>query len=60
MDELSKEYCTLFNGISGTILEMEAMIGKLKMLQLDAERIYISRGQKPAGIAPHQRSAEKE
>lgn len=42
MAELSKEYTLLFNGITDTIQELQALSNRLATLQLQAEELYIS------------------
>ncbi len=42
MNYLPSEYSSLFNGVTGIIKEMEFTIEKLKLLQQQAEEIYIS------------------
>lgn len=44
MDELQKEYTTLFNGITDTIYRLEHTITQLKHLQLRAEEAYLLGG----------------
>lgn len=41
MEELTKEYLVLFNGITDTIRQLEHTITRLKMLQQRAEEIYL-------------------
>lgn len=43
MDELPKEYTVLFNGISATIRELQALSYRLAFLQQQAEEIFISK-----------------
>lgn len=43
MDEITKEYKILFNGIAGAISELQATIIRLSILQQQAEQAYIDR-----------------
>lgn len=40
---MSKEYTTLFNGITDAIKELEAMTEKLKQLQQQAEDVVMAK-----------------
>lgn len=42
-EQLSPEYLLLFNGISDTIEELQAMIDRLKFLQQRAEELFIEK-----------------
>lgn len=41
MDEITKEYAILFNGITKTISDLEYTVQRLKSLQQAAEATYI-------------------
>lgn len=47
MEQLTKEYSHLFNGISAAIVELQAMTYTMVALQQQAEEIYISRQSQP-------------
>lgn len=42
MNTLSKEYALLFNGITDTIREVEALSHRLAALQIAAEELFLS------------------
>lgn len=44
MEELSREYALLFNGITDAIQAMEKTTRRLKYLQQRAEELYLSDG----------------
>lgn len=46
MDELNKEYTMLFNGISSTIVQLETLVERLKILQQKAEDAYLEQLEK--------------
>lgn len=43
MEEITKEYTGLFNGVSDTIEDLETIISKLQQLHQNAEERYIQR-----------------
>lgn len=45
----SREYTLLFNGITDTISQLEALLLRLKRMQAQAEELYIS-SDEPAGL----------
>ena len=61
MDELSKEYILLFQGISEAIEDIEEMAHRLKELQREAESVYVSRDEETSDdFWPAQSSSEHE
>lgn len=57
MEELTKEYLTLFTGITNTIQELESMTFELKTLQARAEEEYLARTNEPASDAATEKAA---
>lgn len=47
MDKLRKEYTLLFNGITDTILQLENAVLRLKLLQQQAEDVYLEQQREP-------------
>lgn len=46
MDKLKKEYTLLFNGITDTILQLENAVLRLKLMQQQAEDVYLEHQQR--------------
>lgn len=57
MEELTKEYLTLFNGITDTVQKLETMTFELKLLQVRAEEEYLNRMNEPASDAATEKAA---
>ncbi len=51
MDDISREYAILFNGVTDVIQQAEALVRQMKLLQQRAEEAYICAAPSEEGAA---------